>query len=1284
MYSYDEGRDILCISQIPVRHEEYVYQSSPMYESYCKYLKRQVFIDLGLYVLKPLNEAISGMVDKRIKDEVLAESREEGTYKVKGREVVEDVARVRGDSQKLVKMSLSNRYLGESKPFTILRVPGMDKYGVIHRRARGEALIGELVQSDDITFDKQELKIMTKEGRYINIVQGAYGPRMDFGGYKYPAGQVLAALATAEGLDAEGILKQVQSLPCMRSIKPAKYLEWQNYAYGALKEPVLDKKLYDPSYSLENVRNQMNETLGLQNRAVGERLEMGIKDSAGNWIAKAGTVITKDIVEQAMLARMTTLDIEGIPNLTGMKLAEDLQVVGIRKGSEIIPEIEDVVNELLPDNKGKYVNCDIMDIKNNIVIPKYTELYPRLLEFLVYNCIRDIRVQFGASKETERDVRLYRQIISNRSVIPEDIGYVPEHKTEYVYVNEDGSIDESPHEFLTAYDLLAMLSLFDSLVVGNELGAIASKDLGFRKKVLLAGELFSKAMQIAGKKFVGKKRLRFRELMGDVDNITQETRVGFGDGELLEQLFYGLSQEWWKALRELKVVQDIDYTNPLSFYSSLEKINTITKSKHAVTEGMRGMTLGHIGRVCPYEIPSGTKLGVVNTRTPFCKIENGILKAPYRKVLHLGKRSRLSEDVTYLSVAEEERYRIGDILSLIFDEKGFIVNSDRVLAKIPVSNVLEKMAVEYVDVAFLDYVSVDPQQNISLACSIIPFMGADDAARVTFEISMSKQAKALLYNEVPIVLTSAYYDVPRKSPYFMIHAEHDGTVLNVYGNCVEVLYEGEEKTTVYDYKPCEITHGSVILRQLEVSSGQQVRAGDILVSSNFVKDGLLAMGRNVLVCYVPVGYNYEDGVFASDRLRHNLTTYTPEKETEMIPKAFASCTAYPPNRFTYVAKDDVLFRKLIRMRKTGDQIKKTSRATKIHGFIMDVNQETDPYSQRSQFVTSAVGLDYTDEGDKMANRHGNKGVTPALRSAEEMPSFVNGEFVDICYNPAGVASRMNVGQVLECNLGFAGYILNTKFRSDSFNGASTRDIQRILSFAWRLAHEDDPEKVIDDFPEFPVEWRRKRLEYLDWIKSWKGAFNEDGTAYLYNPKTGKMFETPVVVGINYIHKLVQEIQHKIHARSGYLREDYVRRSSAPTEGAAKGGGQRMGEMELAALAAYGASEYIQELMNERGDNPVKRCNLTSDAIFSGEERGNQLRLDEYYGVRRSTEEFVHIMEVLGIDIQFDGELHVGNELDRRMVYSSEEICNTAGAHAMQEEGGKNPKSFDVFKREFFA
>lgn len=1269
MYSYEAQRDILTISKIPVAEPEYEYQVSPAYLSYAKYLERKVFQDILDYVLVPLNESLSARTYGGVSTRYLYESRDNDTGRRIHRAIVDDTETTRDKKQKLVKMSLTHPLYGKSQPFTILRVPEMDKFGVIHRRKRGEAFIGELVQGDVITFDGAELKVVTAEGRFVNIFNMESEPQMEFNKEKVPVAKVLAALAEEEGLDVKRILEKAKSFLCMQKIKKEKWDEYEVYAHGELKENILDEKLYTPAYSLRKVRSRLNETLSLENRAVGKQLSVPLKGRNGKVIAPASSVLTKSILEIACVNRITELEVRDIPDLTGMVLAEDIKLPLLRKGTLIVEELREYIDRYYPENKGEYLNRDLLNLQQQFGatanIWEGTELYPNLLSILEYNGVREVLIQTGQSKDSVREVGLYSSVISNRSVHPEDIGYTPQDKSvAYVYIGEDGdTVSEQREDYLRAYDLLAMLSLFDRLIVGKDLGTIPDKDLGFRKKILLAGDEFSLAMQKAGQKFVKKMRRRFREEFVKDGYYKSEKTAGFTSGQMLEQLFYGLSEDWWRTLREMKVIMDIDYTNPLSYYSSLDKVNTILKDKHAVKNEMRGMTLGHIGRLCPYEIPAGNKLGIVNVKTPLCKIEDGLPLTPYYRVLHHNGRSMLSSEQTYLSVEEEESFRIADIISLTLDENRYILNNDRVLARIPMRNSLEKMGVAYVDIAHLDYVSVDPQQNISQACSIIPFMGSDDAARVTFEISMSKQAKALLYNEVPIVLTNAYYDVPRRSPYFMIHAEHDGVVEYVDDVSIVMRYDGRSEQAVYEFKKHEVTHASVILRQVEVKIGQRVKQGDILVSSNFVKDGLLAMGRNVLVCYVPTGYNYEDGVYASDRLKHDLTSYTPEKEEERISKECATSMNRPPDKLRYKREGNLLFYKVLQMKRSSAKIKSPVYSKKLSGFILGVNKETDPYSQQSEFVTSALALDYTLKGDKIANRHGNKGVIPALRPAGQMPMFQNGEFMDICYNPAGVSSRMNIGQVLECNAGFAGYVLHTRFRSDSFNGASVEEIKLLLKFAYRLANEDDAQAVIDDFPEFPLEWRMKRLEYIDWIRSWRGSFNEDGTAWLINPKTGRMFETPVVVGVNYVHKLVQEVKHKFHARSGYLREDYMKRASAPTEGAANGGGQRMGEMELAALAAYGASSYIQELMNERGDNPVRRNNVTANAIYGGSEYA----VSEEHSVRRSTEEFVSIMQALGVDVTID-EVPTGIRLDGRVVYAEEELsCIT---NTTFREGGK--------------
>ena len=317
---------------------------------------------------------------------------------------------------------------------------------------------------------------------------------------------------------------------------------------------------------------------------------------------------------------------------------------------------------------------------------------------------------------------------------------------------------------------------------------------------------------------------------------------------------------------------------------------------------------------------------------------------------------------------------------------------------------------------------------------------------------------------------------------------------------------------------------------------------------------------------------------------------------------------------------------------------------------------------------------YVKQGDKIANRHGNKGVTPELRSNTEMPMFKNGEFVDLCYNPAGVSSRMNIGQILECNLGLAGYILGVRMRSDSFNGASVEEIKMLLSYAWHLANEDDVDYVNKQFSELPIEFKEVCIKNLTWIRTWKGSFNEDGTAWMLNPRTGKYFETPVVVGINYIYKLVHEVTKKTHARGGFATEPYIEKTSAPTHGSSKLGGQRFGEMEIDALSAYGVSAFIQELMNGRGDNPVARNNLTVKAMH----KGNNYMLDEKTGIRRSTEEFVNRMEALGVKIEFEEELPNNTKIEnaKRITYTAKKLITTTNVGKRKDN--QELKSFDAF------
>lgn len=1234
MYEYDEKRDILFVSRVPVRKPDLVYKSSEMYKSYMKYIKTQFLEDIEEYVIKPINEKAARRGAKLGGVCWMNQAHCEVKY--------DTAASYTGNEYWSAFISLgSPRLLTEETPkFCAMRIPAMDRYGVVKREGHSLALIASLVQDDDITFDKSGLKVITEGGNFINLIQKGKEMKMEFRNKEYSAVQVLAALAQRDGEDVGTVLEFAKRMRFINTLnKEQTYNLYMEYSYDELKDTVLCS-LTDQSYSLKKVRKRLNEALSID-RVEGKKLSQALLLGDGRKY-EVGETITQNMVQAFKDNKVCAVPITDIPNLTGQYIADIILLGKVRRGTELVEPL----SQYFPGNKGRYLMEDAES--GPYIINEGTQITPGLLEALRYNGERSVVVRENMNSTTARRVFLEAIVLSNFSFEAGGGG------KDY-YVNTNGDIVDVQDDYLTVYDLLAMMSVFDQLCGGEEIQSIASRDLGLRKKVELAQEIFHKAMRKAGPEFVAKSRSKLLALF-DPQDSRGINPVVLRDAEELEAIFYPLTVLWWRKVREMKVVQSVDFTNPLSYYSSLEKINTITRSKHSITEGMRSLSMGHYGRLCPYEIPSGAKMGVVNNRALFCKIEDGIMKTPYLRVRHIGNDSYLDREWVYMTVAEEEQYRIADLLSLKIEDVGGrmrIDSSERVLARIPAVKSLEKVTVFYVDVGHIDFVNVDPQQSLSLATSIIPFMGSDDSVRVTFEVSMSKQAKALQNAEVPYVMTSAYFDAVRKSPYFMIHAEHNGTVLDVTASQVVMQYDGIDEPVVYQYEMQEHTGQSVVVRSVEVKEGDTVEAGDILVSSNYTKDGLLALGRNAIVCYVPEGYNYEDGVYASKRMEHNLTSYNCVSEENHVSTIKKQVVVRPPNGFAYNMPGRDVYT-IHYFGKNKHSMKERIKSKKLKGFVIDSGTVTDSFTHKvTATKAEAIDFNYVVSGDKTANRHGNKGVIPTLRPNSEMPRFRNGEFVDIVYNPAGVSSRMNIGQILECNLGLAGYVLQAKFNSDSFNGASLEDVKRMLKFAYRLANEDDAERVLADFPEFPEAWKRKRMEHIEWIRGWRGAFNEDGTAWMYNPRTGKMFEEPVLVGINYIHKLVQEAEAKLAARGGYLTSNYLQKGSSPVQGSSHGGGQKMGEMEIDALAAYGVSQYIQELMNARGDNPVARSNLTAQAIYG---KGSPYDLPEDSAIRRSTEQFLYYMEALGVSITFTGD-ELPNitafESDRRRVWSRE-------------------------------
>ena len=1214
MFNYNEDSNVLEIFKVPYRDLGTVYKEDDNYTSYKRYLDKTLKEDIEKSLMPEINKLLSN------------NATDDFPLYLESYRVVEEEAYYKGNKYYSVMVSIGGIGLaGATKEFCLMRMPYMDPYGVIERYGKYYALIRELVQDDDITYNKGVLKIITALSCFINLKDSSAEPKMVFRKKNISSIDVLAALTKKEGLDGVAILNKLSSTKLSNIFSSD--AEIGSRITFANRPEVVDylTALESDTYSLHKVRGRLNKVLSLD-RAIGKELqyEVVLKDGT---VLEPGHVLTKRDISDLKYDHINEVRVLNVPNMKGYYTAETLRLPILRRGTEIIDEIREYIGA---EERGTHLSRDYYYIGNEIVIPENTLVREGFLDMLAYNGVMGLALK----PDVHSNVRVYVpfdvNIIGNRHFKSDEIGLDKDVYGEWVYIDENDNIHPAKTH-LCAYDLLAMISLYDRLSVGEDLNYVANMDLGLRKKVNLANESFHKAFTHVTRSFVNSIKDKIKKAYnGETDT--------FGSAPQLEQLFNKLAGDVWRELqKEMRLLSMIDKSNPIAYYSTFSKVKSIVKDKNAITYEQHSLSMGHYGRLCPYETPSGKQMGMVSNKAICCKIVDGQMKTPYYVVKHdRGKSYIQFNKIEYYTVEEEESFKIADIKDVEYNKKtGEILSTGRVMARVPNREALEKVTVRYIDIKYVDRISVDPNQSDSLAATTVPFQGANDAARVTFGLSMCKQAKGLLNPEVPYVLTSAFYDAPRVSPYFMVQAEYDGIVDEVSASAVSVKYDGIDTPVTYDFRTTEFSLDSLIIREVKVQEGDRVKAGDVLISSNFVKDGVMATGANCLVAYIPRGSNYEDGIYGSERLAQRLTSYGTKEEEELFSKKFKNRNLEAYNKFKYNSPGKVLY--AVRYSVNSESKVKNVYANKVKGFTVNVERVVDPYNNNDKgFKVQALSINTLKQGDKLANRHGNKGVVPEIVPNSQMPQLMNGEIVDLCYNPAGVSSRMNIGQILECHLGLAAYVLKIRTRSDSFNGASTQEVKTLLRYAWYLANSENCEAVfkMPEFSELPRGLHEHCRKEINYIRTWKDSFNIDGTAKLYNPRTGKYFETPVLIGINYVYKLVHEVDKKIQARGGYCTEPYVEKFSSPTHGQSKHGGGRWGYMELDAIASHGAAALMHEALNDRSDNPILRNNRTVSALH----KGDAYMLDEKYAIRRSTEEFINKLEVLGLEVDFEGEL----------------------------------------------
>lgn len=1249
MFKYDEKENIMDIYKVRKLEKSTAYQPTEVWKSYEEYRKVGLKKDIEELLIPALNDIVKSFdSDIELVNIASYDCRYDNTSNYSGHAY----------NSAFVKFGGSLLMTTYSKPFCIFKLPYMDEYGMITREGKNYALISELVQDDDITYNDNVLKIVTEEGCYINIDKDM---KTKFHNSKQDTVTMMLGLAKEEGIDPTKLYNKLTSLRFWNKYKtPADLAKAVEYDADQFRGSDFASILKSPRYSLRVVRDRINETVSLD-RALGKVLSRDVVLKDGS-IIPAETTITEGTIKTLKFNQINEVYVLYVPNMTGYYLGQGVSLYIIRQGTEITDELR----ALRPELKGRYLAEDIY-VKEGLFFPPGIIVNKALLEIFAYNGVKDVLLKKSENSEEFTKVPLELNIISNRHFRKCELGI--DKSNDYVYVSEDGKTIEPPKTHLCAYDLAALLSLNDNLQKGMDLNVVANLDAGLRKKVDLPYQSFHKAFVRAIPEF--KKVIKNKFKADYMENPSM-----FGNPDYMEARFFRLSSIWWQQLyREMKLIKRIDMENPVSFYSSFDKINAIVKDKNAISDAQHSISMHHFGKICPYETPSGKTMGIVSNMATGCKIINNRLYTAYYELRRVGDDSYIQFKPVYLSARDEEKWRIADITSLVFDEKtGKVLTKGRVLARTPNPDGIEKVTVSYVDIKYIKYVNVDPQQFNGNAATTIPFQGADDSARVIFGLSMAKQAKGLVKGDIPRIITSGFRDIPRISPYYMIQAEYDGVVLEARGGTVVMQYDNIPEPKVYRFKMRQFDGKSVVIRSLNVQEGQVVKAGHILVGSNFVENGLMVTGKNVLVGFVNTGFNYEDGVTVSQRLTRDLTSYGAHKESENIPKACEHVLPEYVNKFSYAKAGGVVAK--YKASVNGSKQRRLVRSRKMKGFVVDSSIVKDPYNSKKMKVeTISVSMDMLSKGDKVANRHGNKGVTPLIQQNNLMPRFKNGEIIDVAYNPEGVPSRMNIGQVLEAHSGLAAHILDIRINSDSFNGATTEDIKLLLSYTWDLANTDNPELVFSS-PEYavlPEGLHNHCRQRLHKIQYWKGCFNKDGTAQLWNPIKQQYFDAPVTVGVNYVYKLIHESAKKEHGRAGLCTEPYVEKLASPTHGASNSGGQRMAYMEFDAYLAYGASALVHELQNERGDNPVARNNFTVDAVHTGD----GYKVDESAGIRRSTEYFVNALECLGIVTDFEGVLpnNTRSECRRRQYYKPKALITAVDVGSKQGQDGMSLSNY---------
>ena len=806
-------------------------------------------------------------------------------------------------------------------------------------------------------------------------------------------------------------------------------------------------------------------------------------------------------------------------------------------------------------------------------------------------------------------------------------------------------------------DIFSSINYINCLA--NKIGTTDDIDHLGNRRIRCVGELLQNQFRIGLSRMERVVRERMTlQAQEKEENITPQALINIRPVMMAIKEFFGSSP----------LSQFMDQINPLAELTHKRRLSALGPgglSRDRAGFEVRDVHYSHYGRMCPIETPEGSNVGLISYLATFARInEYGFIEAPFRKVDKT--TGRVTDEVEYMTADVEDDYIVAQANEPL-DENGMFVH-DRVNAR-------HRDGFLEIDRMKVDYMDVSPKMVVSVATSMIPFLENDDANRALMGSNMQKQAVPLLKTESPIVGTGMEYKAAVDSGVVVL-AKHSGRVTKVDAEQIEILSD-ENVLDHYDIiKFMRSNQGTCVNQRPIVTLNQRVEKGDVIADGPATDHGEISLGKNALVGFMTwEGYNYEDAVLINEKMvrndvytsihieKHEIeardTKLGPEEITRDIPNVSDDLLSNLDERGIIrvgaeVHSGDILVGKVTPKGETeltaeerllraifGEKAKEV-RDTSLkvshgeYGIVVKVEEFTRENSDELAPGVNKVVRCYIAQkrklsvGDKMAGRHGNKGVVSRILSQEDMPFLPDGTPLDIVLNPLGVPSRMNIGQVLEVHLGFAAKHLGYKVETPVFDGA----------------HEDDIREALK-----------------------QAGLREDGKTILYDGRTGRQFDNPVTVGVMYYLKLFHLVDDKIHARS---TGPYSLVTQQPLGGKAQFGGQRFGEMEVWALEAYGAAYTLQEILTVKSDDVVGRVK-TYEAIV----KGNNVPKP---GIPESFKVLVKELQSLCLDVSVldaDGEEIDLKQTDEELgfapsddkAFSSVNDAGTAGGYGTENEEG---------------